>query len=232
MNVFKRKGIIFAAVIAAIFLAGCASNESRLAEANYATAVANQRTAEAQAAAEQAKTVGKLAEKIDAGGASAYLIATALKGLGLGQGPAPVQIQQPQSVFSLAWQTALQVADIALRGYGIKANRDVNLVQSNNNRDVSIASYGAFTTMGSAIASAGTAGYAYVQAPAANVTTTNTTLSGTGVLGSGTYTGPVTNTTTTTRTCNGGTGAAGGAGGGTTAGGAGAAGGAATGGNC
>lgn len=217
---------LIGAALAALFISGCTTNETRQAEANYASAIANQRTAEAQAAAEEAKTIGKLADKVDAGGASAYLIAKALKGIGLGQAQ-PVQVvQQPQSIFGLAWQSVLQVADIALRGYGIKANRDLGMTQSNNNRDVSIASYGAFTTLGHDI----TAGYQYVQAPGATTTTSNT-LSGTGVLGSGTYTAPVT-TTTTNRDCRGGSGAAGGNGAGTTTGAPGGVGGAATGGTC
>lgn len=46
-----------------------------------------------------------------------------------------------------------------------------------------------------AVGEAATAGYAHIQAPAANVTTTTTTLSGTGVLGAGSYSAPVTTTT-------------------------------------
>ncbi len=159
-----------------------------------------------------------LAAKIDATGASNYLLVKALKGLGLGQAPVQqVAVQQPQSILGMAWQSLLQVADVGLRAYGIKVAGDVAMTNSNNSRDTSVASYGAFTAMGNSIANAGTAGYQYIQAPAANVT--NTTLSGTGVLGSGTYTGPV--TTTTNRNCSGGSGASGGAGVGAIPGGAG-----------
>lgn len=128
----------------------------------------------------------------------------------------------PQSLAGVLWQSALQVADIALRGYGIKANRDVAIVQSNNQASTTIASYGAFSAMGGYIRDAGIAGYPYVQAPGDVTTTTTTTtntLSGTGVIGTGSYVGPV------TRTCNGG---GAGAGGGTTAGAPGGGGGAAT----
>lgn len=195
------------AAIAALLISGCASNDTRKAEADAQVAIGNARVAEAQAAAEEAKAVQRLADKVDAGGASAYLIAKALKGMGASQ---PVQVAQaPQSAWGAAWQAVLAVADVGLRVYGIKSVRDVGIAQSNNQRDVAISTNGAFTSMGQSIATAGTAGYPYVQAPGA--TTTNTlTLSGTGVLGSGTYTGPV--TTTTSRNCTGGTGAAGGAG--------------------
>jgi hypothetical protein len=224
--------LIIAAALAVAALAGCASNESKKAEADATAALANARVAEAQAVAEEAKAVQALAAKVDAGGASAYLVAKALNGLGARQ-PAPVQVvQQPQSIVGAAWQALLQIADLGLRGWGIKANRDVAIIQSNNNRDVSLSTNSTFGALGQSIATAGTAGYPYVQAPGA--VTTNT-LSGTGVLGSGTYTAPVTTTTTTTttHTCQGGTAANGGAGGtGTTTGGAGAAGGGAPGGNC
>lgn len=96
------------------------------------------------------------------------------------------------------WMAALQVADVGLRAWGIKVGADVAIRQSDNQAAQAIASYGAFQTMGGQIAAAGTAGYPYVQAPQANQ---SWTLSGTGVLGSGSYVGPV---TTTTRTCTGG----------------------------
>lgn len=223
------------AALAALLLSGCAhDNQLAKAQADATSAQANARVAEAQAAAEEAKAVQALAAKIDAGGASAYLIA---KAIGRGApAQATVQVQQPQSIAGMAWQALLQLTDLGLRAYGIKANRDVNLAQSNNNRDVALSSNATFAAMGQSIAQAGTTGYQYVQAPQPNITQT---LSGTGVLGSGSYTAPVTTTTTTTRTCNGGSGAAGGAGGagasGTTAGGSGASagsGGSAPGGSC
>lgn len=208
----KNLVLILGAALAALFIGGCAhDNTLAKAQADATVAQANVRVAEAQASAEESKAVQLLASKIDAGGASAYLIAKAI-----GRAPAPqsvVQVQQPQSLLGLAWQSALQIADIALRGYGLKATRDVSMVQSNNSRDVALSTNSAFVGMGQSIASAGTAGYQYVQAPQPNITQT---LSGTGVLGSGAYTGPV--TTTTTRNCNGGSAAAGGAGGGGAAG--------------
>jgi hypothetical protein len=230
MNAFKRKALFaLAGVLALVSLAGCAG-DSALAKANADAAVAqgNARVAEAQAKAEEAKAVQALASKVDAGGATAYLVATALKGLAQ---PAPAQIvtQAPQNPIAAVFSAVLQVADLGLRAYGIKAGRDVSIASTNAQRDTAIASYGAFTSMGGQIATAGTAGYPYVQAPQPNIT-----LSGTGVIGSGVYTGPVSNTTNTTtnRNCAGGTGAQGGNGAGTTTGGAGGTGGGATGGSC
>lgn len=218
---------LIGAAVAALLISGCATVDKDVAKAQADAQVqaGKARVAEAEASAEESRAVIALAAKIDAGGASAYLVAKALKGLGA-QPQQVVQVSQPQSLWGLAWQSALQVADIVMRGYGIKATRDVGIVQSNNQAATTIASYGAFGQMGQSIERAGTAGYPYVQAPQPNITQT---LSGTGVLGSGSYVGPV----TTTRTCNGGVGAAGGTGGtGTTTGGAGAPGGTANGGQC
>lgn len=230
MNTFKRKfAMLLTAAFAAVFLSACPSNDALVrAQADAAIAAGNARVEEAKAATQEAIAVQKLADKIDATGASNYLLVKALKGLGLGQ-PAPQQVvvQQPQSLFGLAWQALLQVADIGLRGYGIKAGRDVAITQSNNATALGISTNGTFASMGGSIERAGIAGYPYVQAPAANITNT---LSGTGVLGSGSYAAPVTTTTTTTttRNCQGGSGAPGG--GGTT--GAAGSGGGAQGGTC
>lgn len=113
-----------------------------------------------------------------------------------------------------AFQT---VAPVAAQVYVARTNAHTQEVVAGYNRDSTIAGYQAFTSMNAQTAAAGTYGYQYVQAPGA-VTTSTSTLNGTGVVGSGTNTGPV----TTTRTCNGGqagngagttTGAPGGAGG-------------------
>lgn len=160
-------------------------------------------------------TAGDAASKVAAVGALERMCGGQLQ---IAMQPPP---QQP-SLGATLWQAAVQVADVALRAYGIKASRDVAVVQSNNQAQTTIASYGAFQGIANGGFTSNAAIASQIQAPAANVTNTYT-LSGTGVLGSGTYTGPV----TTTRNCNGGTGAAGG--GGATAGGAG---GAAPGGTC
>lgn len=219
-----KRLLILAAALAALLLSGCGTTaEERRAASDHQAALINLRTVEAAARLEEAKAEAELAKKVDAGGAAAYLMAKALKGAAPTQAaPAP---QQPHSIAGMAWQALLQVADIALKGWGIKVNRDVSLRTSDNNRDVALASYATFATMGGAIRDAGVAGYPYVQAPPPNITNTYT-LSGTGVLGNGTYTGPV--TTTTTTNCNGGAAAPGGNSGTTGAG----SGGGAPGGNC
>jgi hypothetical protein len=115
-------------------------------------------------------------------------------------------------IFQFGKETLQSLGPVAAQVYAARTNAHTQEVVAGYQRDSTIAGYQAFTTMGGSIERAGTAGYQYVQAPGA--VTTNT-LSGTGVLGSGAYTGPVSTTTTTTRTCT--TGSAG-SGGGTTTG--------------
>jgi len=223
--------LLIGAAIAALFVSGCAKDQVTVQpgpSAGAESAIINLRTLEATARIREAEAEKELASKLDAGGAAAALMARYLGKAA----PAPAQVvqpQQPQSVLGAAWHAILQVADVALRGYGIKTNRDVAIRTSDNNRDVTLAGYSAFTTLGGHIRDAGIAGYPYVQAPGA---VTSNTIGGDGVIGAGTFTGAVTNTTTTTtttRNCNGGSGAPGSVTGTTTPS---ATGGAAPGGNC
>lgn len=107
---------------------------------------------------------------------------------------AQVAQQAPASLGTVLWNAALQTADIVLRGYGIKTQRDVSIVQSNNAAATSIASYQSFSNIASSGFSSNASIASNIQAPAPNIT-----LSGTGVIGSGQYnfTAPVTTTTTT-----------------------------------
>ncbi len=224
----KRSTLVLAATaFVALLLAGCASPPQVKADAQPP---ADPREAIATAVATCATAIERIATAAGGDVASRVVAVGAIERMCGTQGstqlaalnvtpPAP-----PPSLGQTLWTAALQTADILLRGYGLKMNRDVAVIQSNNQAATSIASYGAFTAMGGAIERAGIAGYAYVQAPGA--VTTNT-VAGNGVIGSGTYTGPVTttSTTTTTTTCAGGQA---GAGGGTTTPGPGGAGGTVT----
>ena len=105
------------------------------------------------------------------------------------------QYQTPEpSLGATLWQAALQVADIGARWYGIRAQRDVGINASNNQTAQALGSYGAFSSIASSGFAASTAIAGKIQSPAPNVTTT-TTLSGSGVIGSGTYTGPISTVT-------------------------------------
>lgn len=152
-------------------------------------------------AAECARAVGIIATSAAGDPTSKVVAITSIERL-CGSANMQVAQQAPQSLGGTLWTAALQIFDIGARVYGVKAQRDVGIVQSNNATATAISTNGAFLGMGQSIATAGTAGYQYVQAPAPTVTTT-TTLSGTGVIGGGQYTGPVTtNTNPSARVCS------------------------------
>jgi hypothetical protein len=232
---YRRIILVLCVAICAALLPACGTTEKRDDAAAldglavHTPAAAVRQTSMADVLRECVVQVGAIATSASGGEASKVAAAGALERLCGAQAQVLAhggqqQAPAPQSVAGVLWNGLLQAADLVLRGYGIKAQRDVSIVQSNNQAQTTIASYGAFSTMGGYVRDAGVAGYPYIQAPGAITnTTTTSTLSGTGVLGSGTYTGPV--TTSTTRTCSGGgAGAAGNSGG--TAGGPGGAGGA------
>lgn len=218
-------------VAAALLLAACASDKDFLrAQADAAVAAGNARVAEAQAAAEQARAVQALAPKIDAGGASAYLVATALKGLtSPASTPSAPAVQRPRDFLDyLAGFAGLvgAVANIAVPIVTVKEGGKTARAGYERDLGVEQARQLGETSRTQAISQ-------IARDVAANTPQPNITLSGTGVIGSGSYTGPV--TTTTTTNCNGGTAAPGGNGGngaGTGAGGTGAPGGSAAGGDC
>lgn len=185
-----------------MFLGGCETTKPPVAT----IAAITPQEAHATAISNCAKAIADIA--IAPGGdATSKVVAVGslerLCGAGGGQMVAMYQPQQTiaPSLGATLWQAAVQVFDIGARVYGIKAQRDVGITQSNNSRDVAISTNGAFVGMGQSIAQAGTAGYQYIQVPGATYN-----LSGTGAFnignGTATYTGPV------TRTCQGGNGQA------------------------
>ena len=180
-------------IVGFLLLSGCASDKPSLAPVTQHEAATMAVSNCALAIKEIATaTAGDAASKVAAVGAIERLC---------GHGNMMVAQQAPQTLGGTLWQAALQIFDIGARVYGIKAQRDIGITQSNNARDVSVSTNSAFLGMGQSIVQAGTAGYRYVQTPAPNITTT-TTLSGTGVIGGGTYTGPVnTVTNPTPRVC-------------------------------
>jgi hypothetical protein len=218
----RRIRIFFAAIAAAaaaIVAGGCATTQDGYYKALTAQLEASSRENVARYEADRAR-VAAIAQIAATGGdtaKTAAVLALAIQGPGASSSSSSAAIvpaiPAPRSTGETLWTAFLQVADVGLRAWGIKVGGDVAIRQSDNQAATAIASYGAFTSMGGSIERAGIAGYPYVQAPAPNITNT---LTGAGVIGSGTYTGPI------TRTCTGGpagngagttTGAPGGAGG-------------------
>lgn len=203
---------LISVLIAALFLTGCATQQSVTKDLNAQIAAVEKARAEADKARYEA-----IAQIAATGGDSAKVaavMALAIGSQGAGrESPKFVAPEQPKSPFDTLFTVALGVADRALQVYGMRSGANVSIKQAEYNRDIFAASY---QTIGQVAAR--------IQAPQANnyTLTTNTTSNTT----------TTTNSGNTTRNCQGGNGAAGGMGAGTTGpqtGGAGAAGGAA---NC
>lgn len=230
-----KRAIFFAAVAAAVFISGCAGEKEFLkAQADSITAQSNARVAEAQQKSEEARAVIAVAAKLDAGGAAAYVLGLAFKGVGNQAPVAAVTVQRPRDWLDYMNGLTAAVGAIGNIATPIVLSREAGkTARAGFDRDVRVeeARQGGESSRVTSVAQI--ARDVAANQPTPSNTTTTYTLSGTGVLGSGTYTGPV--STTTTRTCSGGTGASGGAGGAagpTAPGGGGAAGGAAPGGSC
>lgn len=231
--------------LAPILLVGCASSK------DYAAFLAAQQSVavqHAEAAKSRYQAMALIANSGDASSKTAAVMAMAMV-----QQP-NIQLPPPPEGAALKWASVLLPA-ITNLGSGYFGYR-LGVTQSNNAASTTIAGYNTFGTMATAgyaaLADTSSAGFAanngiatagfgsnatlgsFIQAPQPNVT-----LSGTGVIGSGTYSAPVTTTTTTTsnsnntsRNCQGGGGAGGGGGGSGDVAGAGAAGGSGGSANC
>lgn len=202
-----------AIIVGAFLLGGCATDAEKAKAAQDQADIARIRAgqpviaavtpheAQSTAMSNCATAIKDIATTANGDAASKVAAVGAIERLcGMGAQQLAYRAPEPQqaSLGATVWQAFLQASDIFLRGYGIRSNRDVAITQSNNSTALGISTNGAFTAMGQSITTAGTAGYQYVQAPGATYS-----LSGTGVIGSGSYVGPV------TRNCQGGNGAAG-----------------------
>lgn len=155
-------------------LAGCSSTEQYKL---YADSHAQMETAKYNAEAAKYKAMSDIANNGTESAKVAAVMAIALGG-NVG-GNRTNGLQAPQQSEALQWAQILVPS--VVQTVGIVANRKIATTQSNNAAAVAQSTNATFLGMAGQI-----------QAPAANVTTTNTddhtqNLSGTGVLGSGTY---------------------------------------------
>lgn len=165
-----------------VLVTGCASVNKEYA----AQLAAAQSIAQAQAAArqEQVRQMGMIAQSGDATAKAVAVMAMAMI-----QMPS-MEVPRPPESEALKWAAVLMPAITNLgMGYYTYAAGKAN---SNAQRDIAISTNQAFSVMGGHIATAGTAGYPFIQAPGPITTTTTTT------------TNTTTNSNNTTRTCNGG----------------------------
>lgn len=148
-----------------LFLAGCASQDY----VKYSETVVAVQTAKANAEAEKYKAMAAIAKSGDTTAKVAAMMA-----MQNNQQQLQVQIAAPKTSWDIAREMLGIFVPAIVQGYGIHANQNIAVTQSNNSKEVAVSTNQAFVGIASQI-----------QAPAANITTT---LSGTGVLGSGSYT--------------------------------------------
>lgn len=199
-----------------VVLTGCASSKE------YSSYLAAHQAAhESRATAEKARyaAIAEIAKT----SADPAARTAAVMALAMGKSESQVAPPAPPQNEMLQWASVFVPAltNVSAGYFGYR----LGTVQSNNNRDTTIASHNAFGAIATggfnALSATATSGFnsnatlgSFIQAPQPNIT-----LSGQGVIGSGSYSysAPVTTTTTTnsnntTRTCQGGNGAAGGSG--------------------
>ncbi len=149
---------IVLAVVAALSLAGCASSDYK----HYKDI----QIEFAKAESERYKAMAKIAESGDTTTKVAAMFA--LQG---NQSTQQHNIAAPKSESEVLLQWAGVLMPTAAQIYGIHANKQVAITQSNNSRDISLSTNGTFATLGGQIATAGaaaatvaTAGFASNQA--------------------------------------------------------------------
>jgi hypothetical protein len=166
------------AVLATFALVGCASTDYK-----------HYKEIQVEIAKAEAARYSAMARIAESGDSTTKVAAMfALQG---GKSGSTTHIAAPKSLGEEMLQWAGIILPTAVQAYGINANKQISVTNSNNAAATAASTNNAFVELAKQI-----------QAPAANVTTTNT-MSGTGVMGSGSYTtsaNPVTTTTTTSTT--------------------------------
>ncbi len=211
-----KKSLLFLLIAWLSLAAGCATAPP--SQTAQVPDIMSPHEAHASALAACAKSISEIAT--GPGDATAKVVAVGaierLCGAGQNNMQAFAQAQrvEPQSPWQAVWGATLAVADIALRGYGIRTQRDVAITQANTAAQTTQASYAAFAGLGNTIGSTASniagAGFSALSKPA--LPTTSITINGNGNnTGSGTQ-NTNSNNQTTTRTCTGGAGGNGGGG--------------------
>jgi hypothetical protein len=152
-------------LIPALLLTGCASTD-------YAQYTASQQAIAASKAQADTARYQALADIAKNGTDSSKVAAVMALAMGGGQS-ATVQVAAPQRSEALMWASIIVPG--LTQAWAISKNADVAMNSSNNAAATSMATTQGFVSMG-----------AQIQAPAANVDNSQT-MSGTGVLGSGSY---------------------------------------------
>jgi len=212
----SRIGKLFVALVAAIALAGCATSGVSKDYAAQLEAAASVQRAYADAEKARFNALSDIAKAGDATTRTAAVMALALGGNVAQKGefklPSPPE-SDGDKAYKWAALFAGPVTNIASGYFGYK----LGVTQSNNATTATVAGYNTFGSIAnSGFATAGniaTAGFGSAATIAGNIQAPqpNITLSGTGVIGAGSYSAPA-NSNNTTRTCTSGAGNGGGGG--------------------
>jgi len=205
MNIIKTVSVI---VVATLALGGCASTHDYQL---YAQGQAQIEAAKYAAEAEKYKAMAAIANSGDATAKVAAVMAIAMGSGGNPQQSTQIRAPEPAGQSILQWASVLVPA--LTQGYSIYSNTRLGMAQSNNNARIAESTNNSFLGMATQVQQAGTAGSnalaslatssnssitslaasnnqsllslaGLIQAPQPNV---SYTLSGTGVLGNGTY---------------------------------------------
>jgi hypothetical protein len=197
MKIFRMAPI----VVAILVLSGCATTAEY---SMYAEGQARIEAAKYAAEAARYNAMAKIAESGDPAAKVAAVMALAL-GNSTANQQTSAQLKAPEAPGDSALRWASILVPSLTQGYSIYSNTKLGMAQSNNSARVAISTNEAFLGMASQIQAP------VVTTPQANVTNTTTTttstasntsysLSGTGVLGNGTYSTTANPTTTTSNT--------------------------------
>lgn len=139
---------ILAGILAVTTLAGCATGGDYAAYAQAIEAQARYNAAAKIASANALREIGKTA------GETSKTVAALQLGNELKQGTSGSQetgVQAPVSASQEARAWASIVLPTVVGAYGIKANKDLGIVQSNNSRDVAMSTNATFLGLGQQI---------------------------------------------------------------------------------
>jgi hypothetical protein len=193
MNKLKILSITLSIAI----LSGCASGEYKM----YVESVTKVEMSKSLAEAAKYKAMSDIAASGSESAKMAAVMALALGGNNNNGGGQQTQLKPPTDIGQTALQWAGLFVPMLTQAYGIHANTQLGMANSNNSARISESTNAAFLGIAGKIQAPVTV------LPQANVTTTSTdshntatTLSGSGVIGSGTY---AANPTTTTSTLSG-----------------------------
>ncbi len=151
---------------------GCASNDY----VHYVTTQKEIQVAQSMAEVERYKAMASIASTGDVTTRVAAMFALQGAG-GVGNaGAGTVQVAAPKSPWETAREWVGMVLPVAVQAYGINANKQIAVTQSNNSKDVAISTNSTFATMGGQIAGGATSTANVATAGFNSLTTMGTTL--------------------------------------------------------